>query len=111
MAIARLPELTEKEKVVPWAQNLVRDVTNWMALRPIVYTGEITLPVNPAVLATTLSNRFITPTSYIGLSPLNANAAGALGTGWYVPTRLGGSALITHQGSSLTRTYAYLIIT
>jgi hypothetical protein len=107
----KLPELTFNGLVVPWAQNFVRTLEGWMALRPIVSIGEINFALDPAVLTTTLSNRHLTPNSFIGLTALNANAAGSLGTGYYVSSRDGGQALITHQGSSLTRSYAFIIVT
>lgn len=110
MAVERLPELARPEALMPWAQNLIRTMTSWVAFRPVIKTGSLTLSVDPAKTTTTLTDRLITPSSVIDLIPVNAAAAGSLGTGWYPSSVPGGKAVIIHQASSLTRTYKYLIV-
>lgn len=106
MAI-RLPQLAKIDGLLPWAQNLIRSLETWIVLRPIISQGTVTLSVNPATTTTTITDRNALVTSYLDLMPTNANAAAS---SWWVSSRPGGSITVTHPGSSLTRTYAYIIL-
>lgn len=90
-----------------WTQNFIRTLAPWMALRPVISKGTVTLSVNPATTTTTITDRNAVPDSYLDLMPTNANAAAE---NWYVSSRPGGSVVVTHAGSSLTRTFSYLIV-
>jgi hypothetical protein len=71
-------------------------------------TGVVTLTPNQPT--TVVSDARIGVDSYIGLSPLTANAAAALAT-TYVSARASGSATIAHANNAQTdRSFAVLII-
>jgi predicted Zn-dependent protease len=109
-AVIKLPDLPSKEGVVDWAHNLVRTLQTWMEKRPVISTGKVTFSFDPLVTTTSIMDMFAHPDSHINLTPKNANAAGALGTGWYVSNRTGGQVDIAHQASSTTRSYTYMIV-
>lgn len=71
-------------------------------------TGQITLAVS-ATTTTVIDSR-IGASTWIGLSPLTADAAGAIGT-TYVSAQQKGQATLTHaNASSADRTFALLFI-
>jgi len=71
-------------------------------------TGTVTLTANAA--STTLTDVRLTASSYIGLMPTTANAAGAIAT-TYIGTRAIGSATITHANNAQAdKTFIYCII-
>lgn len=72
-------------------------------------TGTVTLTTSTTT--TTVSSTYVTPDSYIGLSPTTANAAGALST-TYVSTKSNGAYFVlTHSNTATAdRTFIYSII-
>lgn len=71
-------------------------------------TMAVTLTPNAGT--TTLSDARITASSFIGLCPLTANAAGAIAT-TYPSTRAAGSVIFTHANNSQAdKTFIVLVI-
>lgn len=72
------------------------------------YVKTVTLRANETT--TTVTDTRLGPTSFIGLMPTTANAAGAL-AGTYISARSDGSATITHANNSQTdKTFVLLIV-
>lgn len=72
------------------------------------YVKTVTLRANNAT--TTVTDTRLGPTSFIGLMPKTANAAGALAT-TYISARTDGSATITHANTAdADKTFVLLIV-
>lgn len=86
---------------------LIRVLNSVLAGRLNV-TAELTLTAN--VATTTLTDARLSAQSFIGLCPLTANAAAAVGT-TYISARNEGSCVVTHANNAQTdRDFSVLII-
>lgn len=85
-------------------------IVNRLNIGKINCTGSVTLAANATV--TTVEDARATSSSFIGLSPLTAGAAGELAAGEiFVSARANGSFALSHRDvPAADRTFVYAII-
>lgn len=92
-------------------QSHRRSIAQWMREAHQGHLGNVGTLTLAANVATTIVVDFrVGPNTTICLSPLTANAAGALAT-TYISSRLNESFTITHANTATTdRTFAYCVL-
>jgi hypothetical protein len=98
-------------KILPqdlqWGRE-ARELVNHALTGKLAGGGEVTLDANDTTTA--LVDPLIGPQSRIHLTPLTANAAGAL-AGLYVSARVKGEASLTHANTAaVDKTFAYSVV-
>lgn len=104
--MANFSRLTDISKVLPWAAQLVRDLT-----RQVRHVNFGTVTLNPGAAQTIVRNSFVQPGSYISLTP-NTEAAATEHATLYIPRTLvvRGSFTIMHASSDVTdRRYSFVV--
>ncbi len=88
----------------------LREIVAGAMLGHINAADAVSVTLRASQTTTTLTDTRIGPDSVIALTPLTANAAGALG-GLYVSDRVAGSATLTHASTvAVDKTFAYAVI-